>query len=91
MLMTDAIPTPTFSHHETFHLRYGWLKRAYDQVQNDGQIFTRADATVRLGVGKNMVRAIKFWSIASKILRVEGSSQKRIRSTDRYGQNDVQR
>ena len=72
MLITDAIPTPTFSHHETFHLRYGWLKRAYDQVQNDGQIFTRADATVKLGVGKNMVRAIKFWSIASKILRVEG-------------------
>ena len=72
MLITDAIPTPTFSHHETFHLRYGWLKKAYDQVEKDNRIFAQDDATISLGVGKNMVRSIKFWSIANKIIETRG-------------------
>ena len=67
MLITDAIPTAVFANHETFHLRYGWLKRAYDQIEKDSKIFSREDAPVKIGVGKNMVRAIKFWGIASKI------------------------
>ena len=73
MLLTDAVPKPIFARHETFHLRYGWLKKAYDQAKKDPQIFHRVDATVKLGVGKNMVNAIRFWSVANKILKTEGS------------------
>ena len=72
MLITDAVPLPTFAHHESFHLRYGWLKKAYDQIKTDNKIFSREDAPVKLGVGKNMVRAIKFWGIASKMFQVKG-------------------
>jgi hypothetical protein len=68
MLITEAIPTPTFANHESFHLRYGWLKKGYNQAVKDKHIFTHNDATIKLGVGKNMVRAIKFWGIANKIL-----------------------
>ncbi len=76
MLITQAVESPTFANHESFHLRYGWLKKAYDQVGEDDRIFTRDDATVRLGVGKNMVRAIKFWSMASKVVEARGPTQK---------------
>lgn len=60
-----------FSGHETFPLRYGWLKKAYDAVSADPGIFTRDDAVVELGVGKNMVRSIRHWALACDVLREE--------------------
>jgi Protein of unknown function (DUF4007) len=63
---------PAFARHETFQPRFGWFKKAFDAgASSDGSIFTADDATVRLGVGKNMVRAIRFWGIASKVLRTD--------------------
>lgn len=75
MLISEAIPTPTFANHESFHLRYGWLKKAYDQVRDDSQIFQRDDALIKLGVGKNMVRSIKFWATANKIIEPYGKKK----------------
>ena len=63
----EAAPVPSFSRHETFHLRYGWLKKGYDAIAGDPHAFTRDDATVKLGVGKNMVRSIRFWGLAAKM------------------------
>ena len=58
---------PSFGRHETFHPRYGWLKKAYDRIVEDPRAFRADNRTVRFGVGKNMVNAIKFWSLAFKI------------------------
>ena len=52
----------------------GGSKKRTNNVLEDGQIFTRDDATIKLGVGKNMVRAIRHWSLAHKI--IEPSSSK---------------
>ncbi len=60
--------TPIFARHETFHPRYGWLKKGFDKASEDDNVFLKEDAPVVLGVGKNMVKAIKYWSIAFKIL-----------------------
>lgn len=57
-----------FARHETFHPRYGWLKKGFDAAVEDGGVFNRRDATTRLGVGKNMVRAIRYWCLAYKVL-----------------------
>jgi hypothetical protein len=67
MRVTDAA-LPTFARHETFHLRYGWLKKGYDRVVENPNVFNNPEATVLLGVGKNMVRSIRFWALATKIL-----------------------
>ncbi len=75
MLITEAVPAPSFSRHESFHLRYGWLKKAYNQVMQDSSIFKRDNAPIKLGVGKNMVRAIKFWGLASKILEIDSQTK----------------
>jgi len=69
MRLEQAVPVPGFARHETFHLRYGWLKKCHDAVARDERIFQREDALVRLGVGKNMVRAIRFWGLATKVIR----------------------
>jgi hypothetical protein len=56
-----------FSGHETFPCRYTWLPKAFIEVR-DGNAFTKEeDAMVSLGVGKNMVRAARFWAQAAGI------------------------
>ncbi|KKK52150.1 hypothetical protein LCGC14_3107780, partial [marine sediment metagenome] len=46
-------------------MRYGWLTKAVARVKSDPQIFAREDAMVAFGVGKNMVRSIRHWGMAS--------------------------
>lgn len=59
---------PVFANHETFHPRFGWLKKGFDAAKKNPGIFLQDDAPVRLGVGKNMVRSIRYWCSAFKIL-----------------------
>ncbi len=59
----------SFSGHETFTLRHGWLKKATDAVEADPQVFVKDGAMVDLGVGKNMVRSIRHWALAADVLR----------------------
>lgn len=60
-----------FARHETFHPRYGWLKKGFEEASKDSGVFVHDDATTVLGVGKNMVRAIRYWCLAYKVLREE--------------------
>ncbi|CAB4365379.1 MAG: DUF4007 family protein [Actinobacteria bacterium] len=60
-----------FARHETFHPRYGWFRKAVQAASHAAvgdDPFLADDATVELGVGKNMVRAIKFWGRAAKLI-----------------------
>lgn len=66
----DQAATPGFARHESFHPRYGWFKKAVDGAAKDPEIFGKDEAVVTLGVGKNMVRAIKSWGLAAKVLAV---------------------
>jgi hypothetical protein len=59
---------PKFAGHETFTLRYGWLKKAVDATLERQDIFLQDDALVTLGVGKNMVRAIRHWGLVTGVL-----------------------
>ena len=66
--------TPQLSGHETFPLRYGWLKKAYDAIAIcDGapgskSVFLSDEAIARFGLGKNMVGSMRHWSSASGII-----------------------
>ena len=66
-----------FARHETFHPRYGWFRKAYTFVGDDSKIFVLRDAPIRMGVGKNMVRAIRFWGTAAKLIAEKRDSRKR--------------
>ena len=59
-----------FGRHETFAVRYGWLSKGFQAMtEKDGKgIFESDEATVRLGVGKNMVAAIKYWLRACSMI-----------------------
>jgi len=65
---------PQFSGHETFPLRYGWLKKACDEVclrENDKynkSIFINHESIATFGVGKNMVHSIRYWAQACNVI-----------------------
>lgn len=51
-----------FSGHESFPCRYGWLPKLHEAVVEDASLFIDEEAAmVVLGLGKNMVRSIRFW------------------------------
>jgi len=59
-----------FSGHETFPCRYAWLPKAYRALCKMPTVFSDEErAMVKLGVGKNMVRAIRFWAQACGVAR----------------------
>ena len=65
---------PQLSGHETFPIRYGWLKKAFDAVRDteeqeeNRQVFTGPDAIARFGVGKNMVASMRHWASVTGII-----------------------
>ncbi len=65
---------PQFSGHETFPIRYGWLKKVFDAVAkrstdaDNKNVFLADEAIANFGVGKNMVSSMRYWSIATRII-----------------------
>ena len=63
---------PSFSGHETFALRYGWLEKSFQAtVSNTENPFISEDSIAQFGVGRNMVSAIKHWALATGFLNAE--------------------
>lgn len=83
-LFQDAY-RPQFSGHETFPLRYGWLKKAFDRVaETEDQPENRVacwgdDAIARFGVGRNMVTSMRHWAKAAGV--VEEPAVNTVRTT----------
>ena len=81
----DADYKPKLSGHETFPLRYGWLKKAYDAVRDVGRVdgnrsvFADDGAIAQFGVGKNMVRSMRHWAMAAGVVSGDG------RATTEFG------
>jgi hypothetical protein len=61
----------SFSGHESFPLRYAWPKKCVDAVLRDPEVFVAEEAMVTLGVGKNMVKSIRHWGLATRIIEVD--------------------
>jgi len=62
-------PKYRFSGHETFPFRYAWLPKGIQGITKDPGLFSKEEPSiVTLGVGKNMVRAIKYWCEATGLL-----------------------
>jgi hypothetical protein len=73
-LKIDEVTAPkitVFARHETFHPRFGWLKKGFDRASQNAKIFLDKDAPVHLGVGKNMVRSIRYWCNAFDLLEAD--------------------
>lgn len=74
---------PLFSGHETFPLRYGWLKKAHDAVTSAADsaeafaCFNDDSAIGKFGVGKNMVGSMRHWATCCDVIVDAGKGQVR--------------
>ncbi len=59
-----------FRAYETFSLRKGWLHKGISGIINDGRLFYYKDSTPmdKLGIGSNMVKALKYWLLATGLV-----------------------
>lgn len=60
-----------YAKHESFHIREGWLAKGLRAVQEDRGILRDKSAPIKLGLGRNMVRALQFWLTATGLVRVD--------------------
>jgi hypothetical protein len=67
MIADTATTKYTFSGHDSFQCRQLWLKKGFDFIQAEHS-FNNEDAVIKLGVGKNMVSAIRYWLKAFSII-----------------------
>ncbi len=74
----ETKPGPrVFSGHESFACRYGWLPKLYEAVVEDSSLFSSdEDAILRLGLGRNMIKSIRFWGEAFGLTRTQGREVK---------------
>lgn len=79
---TSYLKSPSFSGHQTFPFRYTWLKKGVDAVTKDSAVFSSEDASVTLGVGKNMVASIRHWCQVSGLIRTDPQRRGRSILTD---------
>ena len=54
--------------HESFSIREGWLVKGIKAVIDNPKVFSSQSATEILGIGSNMVKALKYWLIATRII-----------------------
>lgn len=73
MIQLESGNRPIFGGHEKFTFRHGWLKKGVDAAKTNPGVFTQDDGLVILGVGKNMVRSIRHWCLATGMLEEEAA------------------
>ena len=78
--------TMKFRAHDTFFIRKGWLSKGMKYVNNKPDVFVAKDENPMdvLGIGANMVKALRYW-LQAVGLTVEPSSGKRIQCFTELG------
>ena len=73
--MTFQPSSVSFGRHESFPLRFGWIDKGLDALRSDPGVFLREDATVVLGVGRNMVASIRYWLQVASLVEQEAGGR----------------
>ena len=69
-MTVSVISRPRFSGHETFACRFTWLPKAVRLIGHDPAALSDDDTSMlELGLGKNMVRSLRFWLEAFGVAR----------------------
>lgn len=61
-----------FGGHQGLVPRWIWLRKAFDRTSQDPNCFNYADAPIAFGMTARMLKAVRFWAIAFKIIEERG-------------------
>ena len=79
-----------FGQHQSFYLRINWISKALRMIKFDEQkerFFYDEMAFERIGLGKNMVKSLKFWTTSTNLLKEEkDSNNKPIHTITEFGE-----
>lgn len=56
-----------YAQHQSFHLRFNWLRKGINMLKKDPRFFHDKEAAEKIGLGKNMVQSLRFWIEATGI------------------------
>jgi len=68
LTFSQALASGSSGRHESFTPRYGWLKKGYDRCLENPHVFNDKNAIEQLGVGKNMIRSMRYWCLLFRLL-----------------------
>jgi hypothetical protein len=57
-----------YGQHQSFYLRDRWLNKAIRHLGEDSRFFYDKQAFEKIGLGKNMVQSLRYWSIATGVV-----------------------
>ncbi|MCL2415843.1 MAG: DUF4007 family protein [Defluviitaleaceae bacterium] len=83
----DTIINMKFRAHDSFFIRKGWLSKGLKNIKNDPDVFVRKDINPMdtLGIGANMVKAMRYW-LQAVGLTEEPQSGKRSQKITEFGE-----
>ena len=55
--------------HESFSIREGWLTKGLLEVTANPKVFSEKEQTDIFGIGTNMVKSLKYWLQATKLIK----------------------
>jgi hypothetical protein len=56
-----------YGQHQSFYLRPHWLAKAIQMLRNDERFFYDKFGFEKIGLGKNMIKSLQFWTVAMNI------------------------
>ena len=85
-----------FKKNESFYIRDGWFEKSINSISEnqDINIFSRNNGTSFLGIGSNMVKGLRYWLHASKLIKSSSAATeltefgKLVQKWDPYFEND---
>jgi hypothetical protein len=57
-----------YGRHESFYLRDKWLSKGMKAIKSEPRFFYDQDGFEKIGLGKNMVRSLRFWLLALNLM-----------------------
>ena len=57
-----------YARHESFYLRDKWISKGMKAIKEDSRFFFDKDGFEKIGLGKNMVKSLRFWMLAMNLM-----------------------
>jgi hypothetical protein len=75
-----------YGQHQSFYLRDRWISKVLKNIPHDKRFFYSKDAFEKVGLGKNMVQSLRFWVVATGLVKeVTDESRKRVHKITEFG------
>ena len=66
-----------YGQHQSFYLRDRWLNKGIKHLRGNDRFFYDKDAFEKMGLGKNMVKSLRYWVVATGVVEEVFSDERK--------------